>query len=88
MQQSISAATGAKQMMSDLGQILKLALTTKFGWVITLLCALIYFFTVWIIGSGQKWSLIVWILCLIGIIVMSWLTWFRGGNNTIDENDE
>ena len=88
MQQSVSAAMGAKQMMSDLFQILKLALTTKFGLVITLLCTTIYFFTLWVVGSVQKWGLMFWILTLIGTIIMSWLTWFTKGNNTVDEEDE
>jgi hypothetical protein len=81
MQQQVSAAMGAKQMMSDFFQILKLALTTKFGLVITLLCTTIYFFTLWINGSIQQWGLILWILTLIGTIVMSWLTWFSEGNH-------
>ena len=87
MQQPVSTVMGAKQMMSDLFQILKLALTTKFGLVITLLCATIYFFTLWFVGSIQNWGLAFWILTLIGTIIMSWLTWFRIGNNTIDEKN-
>jgi hypothetical protein len=75
-------------MMSDLFQILKLALTTKFGLVITLLCTTIYFFTLWFVGSVQNWGLMFWISTLIGTIIMSWLTWFRQGNNHIAEENE
>lgn len=88
MEQPISASMGAKQMMSDLFEILKLALTTKFGLVITLLCTTIYFFTLWIVGSVQNWGLMFWIGTLIGTIVMSWFTWFRAGGNSQDEKDE
>lgn len=87
MQQPVSTVMGAKQMMSDLFQILKLALTTKFGLVITLLCTTIYFFTLWFVGSIQKWGLMFWILTLIGTIIMSWLTWFRSGHDSIDEKN-
>ena len=88
MQQPISTSLGAKQMMSDLFQILKLALTTKFGLVITLLCTTIYFFTLWIVGAVQKWGLMFWIATVIGTIVMSWFTWFRPGKNVGDENND
>jgi hypothetical protein len=88
MQQQVSTALGAKQMMSDLFEILKLALTTKFGLVITLLCTTIYFFTLWFVGSVQNWGLLFWILTLIGTIIMSWLTWFTKGNNSLAEEDE
>lgn len=88
MEQPISASMGAKQMMADLFQILKLALTTKFGLVITLLCTTIYFFTLWIVGAVHNWGLMFWIGTLIGTIVVSWLTWFRGNGNTQDEKDE
>jgi len=77
MEQPSSTSVGAQQMMSDLLQIFKLAFTTKFGLVITLLCTTIYFFTLWIVGSVQKWGLMFWIGTFIGTIVMSWLTWFR-----------
>jgi hypothetical protein len=87
MQQQVSTAMGASQMMSDFFQIFKLALTTKFGLVITLLCTTIYFFTLWFVGSVQNWGLMFWILTLFGTIIMSWLTWFRGGHNTIVEKD-
>ena len=76
MEQQVSASMGARQMFSDLFQILKLALTTKFGLVITLLCTTIYFFSLWIVGAVQNWGLIIWILSLFGTIVLSWLTWF------------
>lgn len=79
MQQPNSAANCAKQMMSDLFQILKLALTTKFGLVITLLCATIYFFTLWMTTTTKSWTLYVWIITLIGIFLMTWLTWFKNG---------
>lgn len=88
MQQPVSATIGAKQMMLDFFQILKLALTTKFGLVITLLCTTIYFFTLWFVGSVQNWGLIFWILTLIGTIVMSWLTWFRGSPISIINEEE
>jgi hypothetical protein len=88
MQQQVTFGMGAKQMFSDLLQILKLALTTKFGLVITLLCATIYVFTLWIVGSVQNWGLMFWIGTLIGTFVMSWLTWFRTGGNVNDEKDE
>ncbi len=88
MEQQVTFSMGAKQMFSDLLQILKLALTTKFGLVITLLCTTIYFFTLWIVGSVQNWGLMFWIGTLIGTIVMSWLTWFRGNGNNNEEKDE
>lgn len=76
MEQPVSTAMGATQMMSDLFQIVKLALTTKFGLVITLLCATIYLFTLWTVGVIKNLGLIFWILTLLGTIIMSWLTWF------------
>ncbi len=88
MERQVTFSMGAKQMFSDLLQILKLALTTKFGLVITLLCTTIYFFTLWIVGSVQNWGLMFWIGTLIGTIVMSWLTWFRGNGNNNEEKDE
>jgi len=81
MQQQVTTGMGAKQMFSDLLQILKLALSTKFGLVITLLCTTIYFFTLWFVDSVKTWGLIFWIGTLIGTIVMSWLTWFRASGN-------
>jgi uncharacterized protein YacL len=76
-QQTVSTAMNAQQMLSDFFQIIKLALTTKFGLVITLLCATIYLFTLWFFGISKDYGLIFWILTLIGTIVMSWLTWFN-----------
>ncbi len=76
MEQHISFTMGAKQMLSDFGQIIKLALTTKFGLVITLLCVGIYFLSLWIVGGVQKWGLLVWLLSFIGFIGLSWATWF------------
>jgi hypothetical protein len=76
MQQPVSTMANAKQMMADLWQILKLAFTSKFGLTITFLCATIYFFTLWFNNIIKKWSLITWILTLIGTLVFTWLTWF------------
>ena len=87
MEQQVSASMGARQMFSDLFQILKLALTTKFGLVITLLCTTIYFFSLWIFGAVQNWGLIIWILSLFGTIVLSWLTWFSGNANINEERE-
>ena len=87
MEQQVSASMGARQMFSDLFQILKLALTTKFGLVITLLCTTIYFFSLWIVGAVQNWGLIIWILSLFGTIVLSWLTWFSGNANINEERE-
>ena len=77
MEQPVSAGIGAKQMMHDFLEILKLAFTTKFGFIIVLICSFIYFFTLWMVTTTKPWTLYIWISCIIGIVVMSWLTWFR-----------
>ena len=76
-------------MMHDLMQILRLAFTTKFGLVITLLCATIYFFTLWMSTTSKSWALYVWIVTLISIFIMSWFTWFKDGcsSDQSREND-
>ncbi len=79
---------GAQQMFSDLFQILKLALTTKFGLVITLLCTTIYVFTLWMVGSVQNIGLIFWIVTLLATIIMSYFTWFSSSSGTIEDREE
>lgn len=64
------------QMGTDFFQLLKFTFTTKFGLVILFLCTTIYFFTLWFCGCVKSWSLVIWILSLIAMCVMSWLTWF------------
>lgn len=86
--QPVSTSNSVSCMMHDLFQILKLALTTKFGLVITLICATIYFFSLWITTTNKSWALFVWIATLIGVCVMSWLTWFRNGCINPEKNND
>ncbi len=81
MELQVPISMGTKQMLSDLSQILKLALTTKFGLIITLLCTTIYFFSLWVVGAVHNWGLVFWLLSFIGAITISWFTWFSTTNS-------
>ena len=78
---------GPGSMGHDIGNLIKFLLTTKFGLTTLFLLLTIYFFSIWIAGSRGKISLVLWILSLVALIGMIFLTWFmKSGSNSVKVN--
>lgn len=82
-----SPITGFKGMMSDIFTFLKMALSTKKGLAVFAICTFVYFLSLFVSGGVKIWGLILAILAIIAFFVLSWLIWFRAGDDS-GEKDE
>ena len=78
---------GFKDMLFDIFHVLKLALTTKMGISILLLCAFIYFMSLLIVGGFKVSLLVLTLLAGFGFLVMSFFTWFTS-HAEAEENED
>ncbi len=80
---------GLKNMLFDIFHIIKMAITTKMGISITLLCAFIYFMSLLITGGFKTSLLVLTLLTIFGFLIMSYFTWFsRSSQAEIEEENE
>ncbi len=78
---------GFKNMLFDIFHILKLALTTKMGMSILLLCTFIYFMSLLIVGGFRVSLLVLTLLSIFGFLIMSFFTWFSN-QSEVEENED
>jgi hypothetical protein len=67
---------GLSNMFNDIFELIKIAVSSKFGLAIITLCAFIYFISVWLAGGFQTYGLILTIISFIFFIIISWMLWF------------
>jgi len=81
---------GFKNMIYDIFHILQMALTTKMGISITLLCAFIYFTSLLVAGGFKKVLLVLTLFSIFGFLIMSFFTWFSSSNasSSVKSNDD
>ena len=78
---------GFKNMLFDIFHILNLALTTKMGMSILLLCTFIYFMSLLIVGGFRVSLLVLTLLSIFGFLIMSFFTWFSN-QSEVEENED
>ncbi len=79
---------GLKNMLFDIFHIIKMAVTTKMGISLTLLCAFIYFMSLLITGGFKTSLLVLTLLSIFGFLIMSYFTWFSRSSQSQLEEDE